>query len=66
MNEEIKVLVPKSTNSGDALLIKEKGYRDSKGSRGNLFVTTKIVIPKRLTKEQIKKYEELKELEENK
>lgn len=62
LNEEIKVIIPKSTNSGDTLLIKEKGYRDVKGGRGNLFVSTKIVIPKKLSKEQIELYEKLKNI----
>lgn len=63
LNEEIKVIVPKSTNSGDTLLIKEKGYRNQRGGRGNLFVSTKIVIPKKLSKEQIELYQGLKGLE---
>jgi curved DNA-binding protein len=66
LNEDIKVIVPKSTNSGDTLLIKEKGYRDAKGGRGNLYVVTKIVIQKRLSKEQVEIYQKLKELNEKK
>ena len=60
--EEINIVIPKCCNSGEKLIIKEKGYKDGKGKRGNLNIITKIVFPKELSKEQEKLYINLKEL----
>ena len=60
--EEINIVIPKCCNSGEKLTIKEKGYKDGKGKRGNLNIITKIVFPKELSKEQEKLYINLKEL----
>ena len=60
--EEINIVIPKCCNSGEKLIIKEKGYKDGKGKRGNLNIITKIVFPKELSKEQEKLYIKLKEI----
>ncbi len=60
--EEINIVIPKCCNSGEKLTIKEKGYKDGKGKRGNLNIITKIVFPKELSKEQEKLYIKLKEI----
>ena len=61
--EKIRVIVPKATSSGERFIIKGKGYKDGNGARGDLFVMTKIVLPNKITKEQYKIYESLKNTE---
>ena len=60
--EEINIVIPKCCNSGEKLTIKEKGYKDGKGKRGNFNIITKIVFPKELSKEQEGLYLKLKEM----
>lgn len=62
LNENIQIIIPNSTNSGETFVIKEKGYKDGKGSRGDLHIITKIVVPKKLNKEETKIFEELKRI----
>ena len=58
--EEINIIIPKCCNSGEKLTIKEKGYKDGKGKRGNLHIITKIILPEKLSKEQEELYLKLK------
>ncbi len=60
LGEKIKIIIPASSSSGDRLTIKGKGYKTMHGTRGNLCVLTKIVLPKELSGDQIKLYESLK------
>ena len=63
MQEDISIAVPKAISSGEKLVINGKGYKDGKGSRGKLIVITKIVLPSKINKEQVKIFEALKRLE---
>lgn len=65
LNENIQIIVPKTTSSGEVLVIKGKGYKDGKGSRGDLHIVTKIVIPKKMNKKQFTAYQELKKVANN-
>lgn len=49
---EVNVVVPKGTQSGEMIVIENKGYKPVNGTRGNLILETKIVIPKELSEEQ--------------
>ena len=60
---EISLVVPKGTESGERFTIKGKGYKFGRGNRGNFYIITKIVVPKKLTEQQEKIYKELKELD---
>ena len=59
---KIKVKVPKGTQIGDKIKISGKGFwwKGLFQSRGNLYIETKVSIPKRLTKEEEKLWQELK------
>lgn len=61
IDEDINVVIPKGTQSGDNIIIKNKGYRDG-DSRGNLILETKIMVPKELSEEEIKLYNKLKKI----
>ena len=50
--EDINIIIPKCTSSGEKLTIKGKGYKDGKGHRGDLYVITKVILPDKLSKEQ--------------
>lgn len=59
---KIKISIPKSIDSGKKIKIPKKGYRDMKGKKGDLYVKINIVNPPKLTKEEEKLYEKLKEI----
>ena len=61
---EISLVVPKGTESGERFTIKGKGYKFGRGNRGNFYIITKIVVPKKLTEKQLELYNELKEIDE--
>lgn len=54
--------IPSGIQTGEKIKIEQKGYKDGKGGRGDLIAEVKIVIPKKISKEEIKIYERLKEI----
>ena len=54
--------INKGMQSGDIIKIEGRGYKDGKGGRGDLIVEVKICIPKKLSEEEIRIYEKLKEI----
>ena len=59
IDEETKVYIPQGIESGEKIRIPGKGYKDGKGSRGDLIAEVKIMVPKKLTNEEKKIFEEL-------
>ena len=59
IDEETKVYIPQGIQSGEKIRIPTKGYKDGKGSRGDLIAEIKIMVPKKLTNEEKKIFEEL-------
>lgn len=59
---EITILVPKGTQDGDKISIKNKGYNGNNNERGNLIVEIKIAIPKKLSDEERELFTKLKEI----
>lgn len=57
-----QIYIPNGTQSGEIIEIPEKGYRTSKGERGNLIAQVKIVVPDKLTKEETEMFKKLKEI----
>lgn len=62
IDDSISIYVPQGVRSGEKIKIKQKGYKDGKGGRGNLIAEVKIVVPKKPTEEEIKIYKKLKEI----
>lgn len=58
-NEIVSLCIPAGMQSGERVKIPQKGYKDGKGGRGDLVVETKIVVPKMLTEEERKSYENM-------
>lgn len=59
IDEETKVYIPQGIQSGEKIRIPGKGYKDGKGSRGDLVAEVKIVVPKKLTGDEKKMFETL-------
>lgn len=54
--------IPAGTSSGEEFNIKSKGYFDYQGNRGDLIAKTKVVVPKEISMEERKLYEELQKI----
>ena len=62
--KKVKVKIQTNIQTGKKIRIPRKGYRDMKGSKGDLYIETNIVNPPNLSKEQIKLYKELKAIDD--
>lgn len=65
IDESSNIYIPQGMESGETLKIKQKGYKDGKGGRGDLIVQIKIVVPKNPSEKEIKLYKKLKEVVES-
>lgn len=62
IDEETKVYIPQGIQSGEKIRIPGKGYKDGKGARGDLIAEVKIMVPKKLTNEEKKVFEQLNKI----
>lgn len=62
IDEDLSISVAPGTSSGEKIEIPQKGYKDGKGSRGNLIIETKIQLPKKIPQQEKIIYEQLKEI----
>ena len=60
IDDETPLEVPMGVQSGEKIKIEGKGYKDGKGSRGNLIVNINIMVPKNLSQEEQKLFEKLR------
>ena len=60
----ITLSIPAGSQSGQKLRLKEKGLPKKSGGRGSLFAEIKIVVPRELSKEEKKLFQELSEVSE--
>lgn len=56
------VYIPRGIQSGEKIKIQGRGYKDSKGGRGDLIAEIRIMVPKNLSEEETKIYEKLKKV----
>jgi curved DNA-binding protein len=59
---ETEVEVPKGIQSGETIIIENKGYKDGKGGRGKLIAVVKIMVPKAVSQEEVELFKKLKEI----
>ena len=59
IDEESTLFVPSGVETGEILKIDGKGYKDGKGSRGDLFVKVNIMVPKKLSNEEEELFKKL-------
>lgn len=57
---DVSIYVPAGIQSGEEIIIENKGYKDGKGGRGNLILETKIMIPKSMNEQEKVLFEKLK------
>lgn len=62
LGEDVNIVIPPCTSSGEVIKVESMGYKDGKGKRGNLLIEIKIVLPKRMTEEEKKIYQKLEKL----
>ena len=59
IDEEVALFVPPGIQSGERVRIAKKGYKDGKGSRGDLVTEVKILVPKNLNSQEKELFEQL-------
>ena len=62
IDDEASVFIPEGIQSGEKITIPGKGYKDSKGGRGDLIANIKVMVPKQLTDEEKEMFIKLKEV----
>lgn len=62
IDDETKVYIPQGIESGEKIRIPGKGYKNGKGTRGDLVAEIKIMVPKKLSNEEIEIYKKLNEI----
>ena len=62
IDDETKVYIPQGIQSGEKIRIPGKGYKDGNGKRGDLIAEVKIMVPKKLTKEEKEIFEKLSKI----
>jgi len=59
IGDTVSLYVPQGIQSGEKVRIPGKGYKDGKGSRGDLIAEVKIMVPKNLSQEEKEIFEKL-------
>ena len=62
IDELTQVYIPEGIETGEILKIPGKGYKDGKGSRGDLIAEVKVMVPKKLTPDERKLFEKLNDV----
>ena len=64
IDENAQVYIPQGIQSGEIIRIPGRGYKDGKGSRGDLVAEIKVMVPKNLTEQEKMAYKNLSEISE--
>ena len=59
LGETIGVYIPQGTTTGEEIKIPDKGYKNAKGGRGNLIISVKIMLSKKVSNQEIDLYKKL-------
>ena len=62
IDDESNIYIPKGIQSGETITIEGKGYKDSKGGRGDLIANIKVMVPRKLTEDEKEIFMKLKEV----
>ena len=60
IDENSTIHVPAGTQTGDKITLKQKGYKDGKGGRGDLVIDVQIMVPNKLTDQEKELFKKLK------
>lgn len=64
IDDTVSLYIPPGIQSGEKIKIPQKGYKDGRGSRGDLVAEVKTVVPKKLTDDEKELFEKLKAISE--
>lgn len=59
IDDSTQVYIPEGIETGEIIRIPGKGYKDGKGGRGDLVATVQVMVPKKLSKDERKLFEDL-------
>ena len=59
IDETVSLYIPPGIQSGEKIKIPKKGYKDGQGSRGDLVLDIKTVVPKKLSDQEKELFEKL-------
>ena len=62
IDDESNIYIPAGVQSGEIIKIEGKGYKDSKGGRGDLIANVKVMVPKKLSDDEKEIFMKLKEV----
>lgn len=62
IDESVALYIPPGIQSGEKIKIAQKGYKDGKGTRGNLVAEVKIMVPKTLNNNEKELFEKMAEI----
>ena len=62
IDEPTQVYIPEGIQTGEFIRIPGKGYKDGKGGRGDLVAEVKVMVPKNLSQEEKKLFENLNKI----
>ena len=62
IDDQTNIYIPQGIQSGEKIRIPGKGYKIGNGQRGDLVAEVKVMVPKRLTKEEKQMFEKLNEI----
>lgn len=62
IDDTVSLYIPPGIQSGEKIRIPQKGYKDGRGSRGDLIAEVKTVVPKKLTEDEKELFEKLKSI----
>ena len=62
IEENITLNIPAGIQSGEKIIIPDKGYKDGQGGRGNLIAEIETVVPKELTEAERELFSKLQEI----
>lgn len=62
IDESVALYIPPGIQSGETVRIAQKGYKDGKGTRGNLVAEVKIMVPTELNNNEKELFEKMAEI----
>ena len=62
IEENVTLDIPAGMQSGEQIVVPNKGYKDGQGGRGNLVATIQTVVPKEPTEQEITLFKELQKV----
>ena len=62
IEENVTLDIPAGIQSGEKIIVQDKGYKDGQGGRGNLIAEIETVVPKELTEQERELFTKLQDI----